>query len=73
MSTEATIAAVAEAKKLGRSMWRVSSTVFAHVASDQKLAPLPSFRQQQDCDAYPPMFAGEQVAQELERIGLKLL
>lgn len=53
-------------------MWRVSSTVFAHVASDQKLIPLRPFREFQDCEAYPPLFAGEQVAQELERIGLKL-
>eukprot|EP00884_Botryococcus_braunii_P005270 jgi/Botrbrau1/14744/Bobra.0108s0087.1 len=70
--TEATLAAVDEARKKARSLWRVSSTVFAHVASDEELAPLGHFQQQQGSESYPPTFAGDQVARELERIGLKL-
>lgn len=70
--TESTLAAVDEARKKDRSLWRVSSTVFAHIASDEKLVPLGHFKQQPGSDAYPATFAGEQVARELERIGLKL-
>jgi hypothetical protein len=69
--TEATMAAMDEARRKGRSLWRVSSTVFAHIASDEELAPLGHFRLNQGSEAYPPIFAGEQVARELERIGLK--
>lgn len=38
-----TQAAVAAARAAGRSLWRVSSTVFAHVASDYLLQPLGRF------------------------------
>ncbi len=33
--SEATLAAVEAARQAGRSRWRVSSTVFSHIASDQ--------------------------------------
>jgi hypothetical protein len=33
--TDATLAAVTAARQAGRSLWRVSSTVFGHIASDQ--------------------------------------
>jgi hypothetical protein len=45
--TEATQAAVAAARAAGRSCWRVSSTLFAHIASDVVLQPLPEFVQAQ--------------------------
>ncbi|KAF8056110.1 DEGP9 [Scenedesmus sp. PABB004] len=40
---DATLAAVAEARRAGRSLWRVSSTLFAHVASDALLEPIGHF------------------------------
>lgn len=41
--TEATRRAIAQAQDAGRSTWRVSSTVFSHIASDQLLQPLGHF------------------------------
>ncbi len=38
--TPATVQAVDAAQREGRSVWRVSSTLFAHVASDALLQPL---------------------------------
>lgn len=54
------------------SAWRVSSTVFGHVASDRVLKPLAPF----DADIavaekYPPVLAGDFVSKELEAIALK--
>ena len=54
------------------SAWRVSSTVFGHVASDKVLKPLPPFdasRERQD--KYPAVLAGDFVSRELEAIALK--
>eukprot|EP00958_Prasinococcus_capsulatus_P026626 scaffold4918_cov202-Prasinococcus_capsulatus_cf.AAC.1 len=42
--TEQTLAAYEDALKDGRSTWRISSTVFGHIASDQTLEPLPVFK-----------------------------
>lgn len=53
----AVTAAVAE----GRSTWRVSSTVFAHIASDQTLQSLGQFATPLTVQQYPAMPAGEQV------------
>jgi len=54
----------------GRPGWRISSTLFAHVASNQILAPLPPFDQREDAAAYPPMSAGDQVMAVLRQIKL---
>lgn len=70
--SEATLAGVAAARSAGRSLWRVSSTVFAHIASDETLMPLGPFSNTSTAGAYPATLAGEQVSRELERIGLKL-
>lgn len=81
--TDATARALAAAAAAGRSQWRVSSTLFAHAASDALLRPLGRFgvsagvssdmsadTQQQQLSAYPPTLAGEYVRKELEAINL---
>lgn len=56
-----TLAAVDAARAKGRPLWRVSSTVFAHVASDAVLRPLGAFADQpRAAEAYPPTSAGLQ-------------
>lgn len=49
-------------------VWRVSSTLFAHVASDAVVAPLGDVVEGEA--AYPPMRAGDMVAEELRAINL---
>lgn len=52
------------------SLWRVSSTLFGHIASDYVLQPLEVFATQKSKEMYPPILAGEQVQQELNHIQL---
>jgi hypothetical protein len=66
--TEATRAAVAAAEAGGRSCWRVSSTLFSHIASDVTLQPLQPFAAASAAAAaageeelYPAVKAGVQV------------
>ncbi|KAK9125432.1 hypothetical protein Scep_014278 [Stephania cephalantha] len=66
-----TIDAVEQAKKQNRSLWRVSSTLFAHIASDAVLKPLGHFAESPLASNYPAMCAGEFVEQELLVINLK--
>jgi len=54
-----------------KSLWRISSTVFAHVASDQWLRPLGASADTEGAQDYPPTLAGKYVQQELEKIKLK--
>ena len=68
--TEATLAAAQRAAEAGRSLWRVSSTVFAHIASDVMLQPMGESAGGQS-SKYPPILAGDFVQQELEVINLK--
>lgn len=53
------------------SAWRVSSTVFGHVASDRVLRPLAPFDSDEASEKYPPVLAGDFVSRELEAIALK--
>ena len=69
--TEQTLAAVEQAHAEGRPLWRVSSTVFSQIASDELLCPLGPFASEQACAEYPPTPAGQQVQQELEAINLR--
>lgn len=69
--TEATRAAVDRMAVEGRQLWRVSSTVFAHIASDVLLEPVGKFAQQGTESKYKPVLAGDFVQQELEAIRLK--
>ncbi|KAB1224796.1 hypothetical protein CJ030_MR1G028646 [Morella rubra] len=66
-----TIEAIKLASKQHRSLWRVSSTLFAHIASDALLKPLGHFADSPLASEYPPMRAGEFVEQELAVINLK--
>lgn len=66
----ATVEAAAAARAGGRSLWRVSSTVFVHVASDELLRPLGRFDTPAVKAAYPPTRAGEYVQTELRAINL---
>ncbi|EIE25459.1 Clavaminate synthase-like protein [Coccomyxa subellipsoidea C-169] len=69
--TEATRVAVERMAAEGRQLWRVSSTVFAHMASDVLLEPLGRFAQHAGENKYKPILAGDFVQEELEAIRLK--
>ena len=67
----AAAAAVARPDAPPGAGWRVSSTVFGHVASDAVLRPLGRFAGREGAARYPPVAAGEFVSRELEAIRLK--
>lgn len=67
---DAALEAAQRARASGRSLWRVSSTVFYHIQSDQWLRPLTEYGFSADSAAYPPMLAGDQVASELAMLKL---
>nr|XP_023892913.1 uncharacterized protein LOC112004906 [Quercus suber]POE60319.1 hypothetical protein CFP56_17380 [Quercus suber] len=69
--TEKTTEAIKQALEQNRSLWRVSSTVFAHIASDAVLKPLGHFAESPLASNYPPMYAGEVIKQELSAMNLK--
>lgn len=52
------------------SLWRVSSTCFGHIQSDQILQPLHHFKTKESMVTYPPILAGDQVKAELAAISL---
>lgn len=68
--TDKTVAAINKAKAEKRSTWRVSSTCFGHIASDQILKPLGRFATPEALAKFPPILAGNQVQKELEAINL---
>jgi len=59
-------------RQANRPLWRVSSTVFCHIASDNVLQPIEQFRNSETLQKYPPTDAGLQVLDELKHIKLKL-
>lgn len=67
---EAAIEAKEAAEKAGRSLWRISSTLFGHIASNQTLEPLAHFKNEENSKKYPAITAGEQVMNELKAIAL---
>ncbi|KAG1363867.1 hypothetical protein COCNU_11G006940 [Cocos nucifera] len=69
--TKRTLEAIELARQQNRSLWRVSSTLFAHIASDATLQPLGHFAVAPDASKYPPICAGDFVEQELAVINLK--
>ncbi|XP_057458318.1 uncharacterized protein LOC130749059 [Lotus japonicus] len=69
--TNRTNDAIRVAQEQKRSLWRVSSTLFAHIASDAVLKPLGHFTESPLASTYPPLCAGEYVEQELAVINLK--
>ncbi|GAB4832618.1 hypothetical protein Ancab_006636 [Ancistrocladus abbreviatus] len=69
--TKRTLEAIKLASEQKRSLWRVSSTLFSHIASDAVLKPLGHFVESLLANKYPPMCTGEFVEQELAVINLK--
>ena len=67
--TEGTMAAIEKQKAAGRPLWRVSSTLFSHVASDSVLQPIEGKFEKND-DKYPPQPAGKFVDSVLNKINL---
>lgn len=65
-----TINAIQKRAAENKSLWRVSSTCFGHIQSDQVLEPLPPFNNAQSLVKFPPIKAGDQVRKELEAISL---
>jgi len=59
---------IKEKEKLKESLWRVSSTFFSHLRSDEILEPLMG--KEEDKIKYPKIKVGEQVQNELKDIAL---
>lgn len=68
--SEATIETMRKRKEAGQSLWRISSTCFGHVASDQVLRPLGKFDTDEARGQYPPITAGDMMQEELKAINL---
>lgn len=68
--TSATVEAIKRRKAAGKSMWRVSSTCFGHIQSDQILEPLEHYSTAATREAYPSKPAGVQVGEELKQLAL---
>ena len=66
-----TLAALERQRARSRPLWRISSTVFCHINSDQILRPLGPFDTPEARAKYPPTVAGDYVISELETIQLK--
>ncbi len=62
---EETLAAIERQKQKGRPNWRISSTLFYHLASDNILEPVAHFRTPEAIKAYPAQYVGTQVQKEL--------
>ncbi|KAI8592548.1 hypothetical protein BDZ88DRAFT_406897 [Geranomyces variabilis] len=67
---EDTLKAIERQQARQRPLWRISSTLFFHMASDTLLQPLGSFATPEALAAYPPILAGKQVQRELGFISL---
>lgn len=70
VNTEQCHAAASAAIAAGESAWRISSTMFTTVNHDTVLEPLGNFKGEATASQYPPVKAGQQVADELAKIGL---
>ncbi|KAL1523880.1 hypothetical protein AB1Y20_018799 [Prymnesium parvum] len=68
--TEETIKARDLWRERQRPTWRVSSTLFSHIASAQVLKPLGRFADEPTAANYPPTTAGDQVMSVLKKIEL---
>ena len=69
--TPKTQEAMEKARAEGRSTWRVSSTVFSHLASDEKMSPMGRYADLPEAKDYPETYVGDYVQQELEDLELK--
>lgn len=68
--SDKTVAAIEKAKAAKKTLWRVSSTLFGHIASDEVLEPFKKFATEETKAKYPPTKAGTQVQEELAAIAL---
>eukprot|EP00752_Nemacystus_decipiens_P011069 g9835.t1 len=68
--SEATIETMRKRREEGKSLWRISSTCFGHVASDKDLRPLGKFATDEALAEYPPIKAGDMMQEELKAINL---
>lgn len=70
---ERTQAAIQRAKDAGKSLWRISSTLFSHIESDAVMRPLVGTEEEKAAALlkYPEILAGEHVENELKAINLK--
>lgn len=70
--TEATEEAMKKQRELQRPMWRISSTLFSHIASDNILRPLAHFADIPGAkEAYHDILTGHHVEKELGLINLR--
>jgi len=67
---EAAVKAAEAAAAAGRSLWRISSTLFGHIASDENLEPVAHFKNEPRANEYPAITAYDQVMGELKAISL---
>jgi len=65
-----TLEGIEKAKSENRPLWRISTTVFLHIASDNTLRPLFDLDYESQ-DKYPPILAGDQVLNELKVIKMR--
>jgi isopenicillin N synthase-like dioxygenase len=65
-----TLNTIAKRKAAGKSLWRISSTLFGHIQSDQLLTPLAPFDNDDAKLAFPEIYTGEFVRRELQAIAL---
>jgi hypothetical protein len=61
---------VQAAQAEGKNLWRISSTMFTTLCHDTDLKPVGSFASLPSAGDYPSLKAGDQVANELKKIGL---
>jgi hypothetical protein len=57
----ATAAVIEQRRNEGKSLWRVSSTLFSHFQSDQILEPLAQYATAENIAIYSPVLTGQQV------------
>jgi len=67
---EQTLPVIERQRALERPLWRISSTLFFHIASDQKLKPLEPFANAESIKKYTEMLCGDHVRMELGLISL---
>ncbi len=65
-----TLEAIERRSAKNESLWRVSSTLFSHIASDWIMEPLDAFKTQETSKMYPAILAGDHVQAELNLIQL---
>lgn len=68
--TDEVIAAAKKAKAEGKSLWRVSSTLFTLLRLDVPMRPIPRFRHFAKEGRYPATLAYDYVEEELKAINL---